>query len=152
MDFPSNVSEVSDICDEYNNKDSDLYIDYGTELTPVFSRVYVFPEIKQYANAMFPKIFNLFQSYEPYELFIRDKLCLHIPFIWGAFSEATIVYSLTYVGKSRWQVCFEPFECSPFEGEINWIKLAYVNFDPVIYDFTNVVKKIFSEKRSVEYH
>jgi hypothetical protein len=136
MEFPSHISEVSDVVPESSNL---------TDIETGFETAYdIF--IKRLALTQFSSIFPSFElviintSIEPkntvfIDLIFRSSGKLH-----------TAVFNMSYLGKGIWSARFEPFLCQPQPiggSDINWIKMALVTFEPAIYDFESQLKNYF---------
>jgi hypothetical protein len=139
MEFPSHISEVSDIVPEPSNF-TDIDSGFETEFD-IF--------LKDLTITLFSPIFPNFElviintAIEP-----KNYICIDIIFK-SAGKIHTAVYNISYLGKEIWSARFEPFLCKPqpaLDSDINWIKMAFVTFEPAIYEFESRIKNYFESR------
>ena len=141
MDFPSHVSEVSDICADLTDCVSDTIIEENESTFDKF--------IKTSVKDTFSAIFSSIEVTNT-ECSIQSPILvfINIAFIWR-FKLYRMVFKMDKLGANRWASRFEPFLCSPqpvFDSDINWIRYAYVVFEPAFYDFETMLKNWFMNK------
>jgi hypothetical protein len=136
MDFPCHISEVSEIAPEPSN-----FTDIDSGFETAFD---IF--IKELAVSHFSPTFPNFELLI-INTTIDPKNTVFIDIIFNSsFKLHTAIFKLCYLGKTKWSARFEPFLCQPqpvVDSDINWIKMAFVTFEPAIYDFESQIKNYF---------
>jgi hypothetical protein len=174
MDFPSHVSEVSDICGDLNDfLEEGLEVASKVDETPLeVSSEVAESAFHKFIREVTPRIFvNIFPSLKvinvDYKIDInmrdgfgdgyrtggRNNLSIRIISKSYVF---TIVFSLLKMTNCLWSVRFEPLLCSPLVTglkDIDWIRFAYVTFEPSFFDYETILKKWLESNGSLfEYH
>lgn len=145
MEFPSHISEVSEVVPEHSN-----FTDIETGFETPFD---IF--LKHLAVSQFSSIFPCFELVI-INTTIEPKNTVFIDLIFRSSGKLhTAVFNMSYLGKGIWSAHFEPFLCQPqpvVDSDINWIKMALVTFEPAIYDFESQLKKYFENMgASIDY-
>jgi len=139
MDFPSYISEVSDVVPELSN---------FTDIESVYETAFdIF--LKNLAIGQFSSVFQSFElviiNYT-----VEPKNIVFIDVVFKSRGKLhTAVFNIKYIGLGKWSSHFEPFLCQPqpvVDSDINWIKMAFVTFEPAIYDFESQIKNYFETK------
>jgi len=137
MDFPSHISEVSDICGDLNDfVEEDVHVVMREPVKESPFNVFLKAQTPLIFSQIFPKL-NILRI--DCELAKARSYKLTVSFI-SNYKLHVLVYSLLKLSYGHWSVRFEPLLCSPMNSEINWIRFAYVTFEPAFYDYERNLK------------
>lgn len=135
MEWSSSVSEVSEVCAEISDFDM-------TETPTAASPDYA--DITKSALELFSPIFPKFALCGLTDIMMPNNT-MYINVIFKSNDTThTAVFSVRKLAPSSWLARFEPFLCTPqptHDSDISWIKLAFVTFEPALFEFETRLKK-----------